>query len=69
MMFGVLGGTGYIFYIAKLPITSVIFDTFTIALTFFAAVLIRNKSKELTVDDSSSIFEFLWTCFLCLLPA
>lgn len=59
MMFGVLGGTGYIFYIAKLPITSVIFDTFTIALTFFAAVLIRNKSKELTVDDSSSIFEFI----------
>ena len=58
MMFGVLGGAGYIFYIAKLPITSVIFDTFTIALTFFAAVLIRNKSKELTVDDSSSIFEF-----------
>lgn len=58
MMFGVLGGTGYIFYYFKLPITSVIFDTFTIALTFFAAVLIRNKSKELTVDDSSSIFEF-----------
>ena len=58
MMFGVLGGTGYVFYIAKLPITSVIFDTFTIALTFFAAVLIRNKSKELTVDDSSSLFEF-----------
>lgn len=59
MMFGVLGGAGYIFYIAKLPITSVVFDTFTIALTFFAAVLIRNKSKELTVDDSSSIFEFV----------
>lgn len=59
MMLGVLGGVGYIFYIARLPITSVIFDTFTIALTFFAAVLIRNKAKELSVDDRSSIWEFL----------
>ncbi len=59
MMFGVLGGVGYVFYIARLPITSVLFDTFTIALTFFAAVLIRNKSKELSVDDRSSVWEFL----------
>ncbi len=59
MMFGVLGVVGYIFYITHLPITSVIFDTFTIALTFFAAVLIRNKSKELSVDDRSSVWEFI----------
>lgn len=59
MMFGVLGGVGYVFYIAGLPITSVAFDTFTIALTFFAAVLIRNKAKELSVDDRSSVWEFL----------
>lgn len=58
MMFGVLGGVGYVFYIAKLPITSVIFDTFTIALTFFAAVGIRNKSKELSVDDKTPVWEF-----------
>ena len=59
MMFGVIGGVGYIFYIARLPITSVAFDTFTIALTFFAAVLIRNKAKELSVDDRASVWEFL----------
>ncbi|HLD24389.1 MAG TPA: hypothetical protein VJB96_00540 [Patescibacteria group bacterium] len=59
MMFGVLGGVGYVFYIAGLPITSVIFDTFTIALTFFAAVGIRNKSKELSVDDKTPVWEFL----------
>ncbi len=59
MMFGVLGGVGYLFYIAKLPITSVVFDTFTIALTFFAAVGIRNKSKELSVDDKTPVWEFL----------
>lgn len=59
MMFGVLGLVGYVFYIAKLPITSVVFDTFTIALTFFAAVGIRNKSKELSVDDRTGVWEFL----------
>jgi len=59
MMFGVLGVVGYVFYIAKLPITSVVFDTFTIALTFFAAVGIRNKSKELSVDDRTGVWEFL----------
>ncbi|TVM02903.1 MAG: hypothetical protein CV087_08025 [Candidatus Brocadia sp. WS118] len=59
MMFGVLGGVGYVFFISGMPITSVIFDTFTIALTFFAAVLIRNKAKELSVDDHASVWEFL----------
>jgi len=59
MMLGVLGGVAWVFYIARLPVTSVIFDTFTIALTFFAAVLIRNKAKELSVDDRTSIWEFL----------
>jgi hypothetical protein len=58
MMFGVLMGVGYIFYIAGLPITSVLFDTFTIALTFFAAVGIRNKAKELSVDDRTPVWEF-----------
>lgn len=54
----VLGLTAWIFWIAGLPITSVVFDTFTIALTVFAAVTIRNKSKELTVGEPSSVMEF-----------
>jgi chorismate mutase len=49
----------YIFYIAHLPVTSIIFDTFTIALTVFAAVTIKNKSKELNVDDQSGFNDFL----------
>lgn len=56
LSFGIIG---YIFYIAELPLTSVIFDTFTIALTVFAAVLIRNRSKELSVDDKTSVWEFV----------
>jgi len=49
----------WIFYIAKLPITSIIFDTLTIAVTIFAAVLVRNKSKELTVDDKTHSWDFI----------
>ncbi len=48
----------WIFYTAGLPITSVVFDTLTIAVTVFAAVSIRNKSKELTVGERTSIVEF-----------
>lgn len=63
MMFAVLGSIGYIFYFFKLPITSVAFDTFTIALTIFAAVLIRNKARELSVDDRTSFWEFILDMF------
>lgn len=47
----------------KLPITSVIFDTFTIALTVFAAVTIRNRSSELNVDDKINLSDFLLDIF------
>ena len=55
----VLMGIAYILYAAKLPITSVIFDTFTIALTVFAAVVIKNKSRELNVDEHTNVQDFL----------
>ena len=53
----------YAFYIAGLPLTSVVFDTFTIALTVFAAVTIRNKAKELTVNEKTTLPEFLLDMF------
>lgn len=52
-------GVAWVFWIAGLPITSVIFDTATIALTVFAAVIIRNKAKELTVGEKTSVVEFI----------
>jgi hypothetical protein len=55
-VFTIVGAT---FFFVELPITSVIFDTFTIALTVFAAVIIRNKSKELNVDDKTTFHEFV----------
>ena len=51
-------GVGAIFYYSRLPLTSVVFDTMTIALTIFAAVMIRNKSKELSVDDKMHVWDF-----------
>jgi hypothetical protein len=57
MVFSVIA---YLFYLGQLPITSVIFDTFTIALTVFAAVGIGNKAKELTVEDNSGVRAFIF---------
>lgn len=53
------GFIAWIFYIAKIPITSVIFDTMQIALNVFAALVIRNKARELTVSDRPTFGEFI----------
>jgi hypothetical protein len=55
-LFGLIA---YVFYIAKLPVTSIIYDTFTIALTVYAAVVVRNKSKELTVGEDRTFRDFI----------
>lgn len=55
----VFWGIAQIFYMAKLPFSSVIFDTFTIALTVYAAHTIKNKSRELNVDEQMSGLDFL----------
>lgn len=59
----IFSSVAFVFYIAGLPITSVIFDTLTIALTIFAAVTIRNKSKELVVYEKTTFREFLLDMF------
>jgi hypothetical protein len=56
-------GTAKVFFWAQLPWTSVIFDTFTIALTVFAAVTIRNKSKELSVNEQTTVYDFFLDMF------
>ena len=56
LSFGVVAG---VFYKAGLPITSVVFDTLTIAINVFAALIIRNKAKEITVEEKTTFWEFL----------
>ncbi len=56
-------GTFYIiarlFFLVKIPFSSVVLDTIGIALNVFAALIVRNKAKELTVEDKSTFWEFL----------
>jgi len=54
---------GYLFYIAQLPITSVVYDTFTIALTFYAALGVRKKSKELYIGESTTFRDLIFDAF------
>lgn len=56
---GVFGLIARVFYLAMIPITSVILDTIQIALNIFAALVVRNKARELTVEEKSSFWEFL----------
>jgi hypothetical protein len=55
----VFGSIAWIFRLATLPFSSVILDTIGIALNVFAALVIRNKAKELTVEEKTSFWEFI----------
>jgi len=54
-----LGFIFWIFYAAKVPITSVYVDTVNVAVIVSAALLIRQKSKELLVDEKQTFLEFV----------
>jgi hypothetical protein len=56
-------GIGYVFYIAQLPITSVVYDTFMVAITFYAALSVRKKSKELEVGAHRNFGDLLFDVF------
>lgn len=58
-MLAVFAAIAYLFYIAQLPMTSIVFDTFTIALTVYAAVVIKTKANELSVDRHTSLVDFM----------
>lgn len=53
-------GIAAIFYVAKLPITSVVYDTLTIAITIYAAVVVRKDSKELYVGNDRNFKDFMF---------
>jgi len=56
-------GIGYLFYIAQLPITSVVYDTFMVAITFYAALSVRKKSRELDVGAHRNFGDLLFDVF------
>lgn len=48
----------WVFYLARVPTSSVILDTMNVAVIVFAAVVIKQRAKELTVEDKTSFWEF-----------
>ena len=53
-----LGLVFWIFYIARVPITSVYIDTLNVAMIVFAALIVRQRAKELVVEEKTSFWEF-----------
>lgn len=48
----------YLFYLVKIPTSSVILDTLNVAVIVFAALVIKQRAKELTVEEKTSFWEF-----------
>jgi len=52
-----------IFKIAGVPLTSLYIDTVNVAVVVFAAMVIRQKSKELVIQERTSLLEFILDFF------
>lgn len=50
--------TAWFFYLARIPVTSIILDTFNMAMIVFAALVVRQRARELTVEEKVSVWEF-----------
>lgn len=53
----------WIFEVAKVPWTSMYIDTVNVAMVVFAAMAIKQKSKEITIEDRGNVVEFLLELF------
>jgi len=64
-----LGGAGSLYFIYKIfkiagvPLTSLYIDTVNVAVVVFAAMVIRQKSKELVIQERTSLLEFILDFF------
>ncbi|MFH1561536.1 MAG: hypothetical protein ABID04_03090 [Patescibacteria group bacterium] len=48
----------WIFEVTRVPWTSSIIDTFNIAMIVFAGLVVRQRAKELTIEEKGNFFEF-----------
>jgi len=53
----------WVFEIGKVPWTSMYLDTVNVAMVVFAAMAIKQKSKEITIEDHGNFIEFLLELF------
>ncbi|MGD9129430.1 MAG: hypothetical protein PVJ09_03010 [Candidatus Woesebacteria bacterium] len=58
-----LAGIWWIFKIAGVPWTSLYIDTISVAMIVFAAMIIKDRSKEITIQEKGSFGEFFVDLF------
>lgn len=56
---GSLWGIFWLFYVAKVPITSLFINTLNVAMIVFAALVIRQRAKEMTIEERATFWEFI----------
>ncbi len=56
---GTLALVFWIFSIAKIPLTSLIVDTLNVSMIVFAGTIIRQRAKELTIEEKRGFWQFL----------
>ena len=49
----------WVFRIARVPVTSLYIDTLNVAMIVFAALIIRQRAKEMTIEEKTSFSQFL----------
>ncbi len=49
----------WLFWLARIPITSLIVDTLNVSMVVFAGLIIRQRAKELTIEEKRGGWEFL----------
>jgi hypothetical protein len=54
-----IGIVFFLFYIAKVPATSLFVDTLNVSMVVFAGLLIRQRAKELTIEEKTSFWQFI----------
>lgn len=53
----------WVFYLAKVPWTSLYIDTANVALVVFAALVVKQKSREVIMEENSGLGDFLLDLF------
>lgn len=49
----------WIFWLARIPLTSLIIDTLIVSMVVFTGLNIRQRAKELTIDENRGFWQFL----------
>jgi len=54
-----IGLVFWLFKLANVPMTSLILDTLNVSMIVFAGIIIRQRSKEITIEEKTKFWEFI----------